>query len=124
MRHLTYLALLAACLLGTLPLELVIGARVYRQWRRVVGAVFPVAAAFIVWDWLAVRAGWWSFDRRYILGVRLGLPLEELLFFVVVPFCAILTLEAVHTLRPDWALGADAAKAAPTGAQPAPERTP
>ena len=33
------------------------------------------------------------------------LPLEELLFFVVVPLCAILTFEAVRRLRPGWLAG-------------------
>ncbi|MDQ6938010.1 MAG: lycopene cyclase domain-containing protein [Actinomycetota bacterium] len=105
MRHLTYLGLMLGCLLGTLPLEVVMGARVYRRWRRAAAAIVPVAAVFIAWDGLAVRAEWWSFDYRYLLGPRLGrLPLEELLFFLVIPVCAILTLEAVGRLRPDWRL--------------------
>lgn len=106
MRHLLYLAVLLACLMGTLPLELGLGARVYRRWRRALAAVLPVAAAFVAWDIAAVAAGWWSFDPRYILGIRLpgGLPIEEVLFFVVIPVCAILTLEAVRRLRPDWRL--------------------
>jgi hypothetical protein len=33
------------------------------------------------------------------------LPLEELLFFVVIPTCAILTLEAVRRRRPQWTIG-------------------
>ena len=33
------------------------------------------------------------------------LPLEELLFFLVIPVCAVLTLEAVRTQRPDWLVG-------------------
>ena len=34
-------------------------------------AVLPVAAVFLVWDLLAVRAGWWWFDDRQMLGVVL-----------------------------------------------------
>ena len=104
MRHLLYLGLLVACLIGTLPLELVLGAAVYRRWRRVVMVVVPVALVFIAWDAAAVAAGWWSFDPRYVLAIaRLGnLPVEEVLFFVVIPICAILTFEAVRRLRPGW----------------------
>jgi lycopene beta-cyclase len=106
-RHLTYLGVLVACLLGTAPLEIVLRARVYRRWRRTVLALVPAVVVFTVWDVAAIRAGWWHFDRRYVSGVFLPgrLPLEELLFFVVVPVCAILTYEAVRRLRPAWAAG-------------------
>ena len=102
--HWTYLLILGACVLGTLPLELVLGTRVYARWRPLVGAVLPVAVVFGVWDVLAIRAHWWHYDPRYLVGVTLPgrLPLEELLFFVVVPVCAVLTLEAVRARRPDW----------------------
>lgn len=105
MRHLTYLGLLAACLVGTLPLELFLGARVYRRWRRCALAVLPVAALFVAWDVAAIRAGWWTFDRRYLTGLDIGLPVEELLFFLVIPVCAILTLEGVRRCRPGWPVG-------------------
>lgn len=107
MRHLTYLGLLAACLVGTAPLEIFLRARVYRRWRRTVLAVAPAVAVFTAWDIAAIHARWWHFDQRYLSGVLLPgrLPLEELLFFVVVPLCAILTFEAVRRLRPQWSTG-------------------
>ncbi len=101
----TYLLVLLACLLGTLPLELVLGVRVYRQARRLVLTLLPVLAVFLTWDVLAVGAGQWRFDDDQLLGLRLGrLPVEEVLFFVVIPVCAVLTLEAVRTVR-GWSLG-------------------
>ena len=38
-------------------------------------------------------------------GVQGYGPVEELLFFLVVPTCAVLTLEAVRCRRPDWTIG-------------------
>jgi lycopene cyclase domain-containing protein len=112
--RLTYLLVLVACVLGTLPLEFVFGARVYRRWSRALLALLPVAAAFVVWDYLAVRAGWWWFDARYLTGLFVGgLPIEELLFFLVIPVCGILTFEAVRRLRPEWAKGSSLAAPAP-----------
>jgi lycopene cyclase domain-containing protein len=96
----TYLLVLAACLLGTLPLELVLGVRVYRQWRRLALTLLPVLAVFVTWDVLAISAGHWAYDRGQLVGIFLGdLPVEELLFFVVIPTCSVLALEAVRRVR-------------------------
>ena len=98
MRHLTYLAVLAGCLAGALWLEPVLKVGVLRRWRRLLWTVLPVAAVFALWDLTAVAAGHWSFDSEQTLPPRLpgGLPLEELLFFLVVPVCAVLGFEAVR----------------------------
>lgn len=94
-----YLAVLVACLLITLPLELVLGVRVYRRPGRLLATVLPVLILFGGWDLLAHQRGHWWFADRYTLGVRLaGLPLEEWLFFLVVPVCAVLGYEAVCTV--------------------------
>ena len=96
-----YLLVLLACIVVTLPLELVLGVRVYRRPRRLLLTLAPVLAAFAGWDALAIHAGQWSYHR--LTGVRLGnLPLEELLFFLVVPTCAVLSLEAVRRTKPSW----------------------
>ena len=101
MRHLAYLGVLAFCLLGTLPLELWLKVGVYRQWRRLLLTLLPVVAVFVAWDLYAIAAGHWSFDPAQTLGVELpgGLPVEELLFFLVVPVCSVLAYEAVRTVR-------------------------
>jgi len=105
-RHLAYVGMLAFCLLGTLPLELWLGVRVYRQWRRLLLTLLPVVAVFLVWDLYAIAAGHWDFDSSQLLGVVLpgGVPLEELLFFVVVPTCALLAFEAVRRVK-GWPVG-------------------
>ena len=98
--HLEYLALMAGCLAITLPLEFALGARVYRRPRRLLAALAPVVALFVLWDLIAIRRQHWWFDPAATSGVVLpgGLPLEELVFFVVVPICALLTYEAVGTV--------------------------
>lgn len=99
-----YLAVMVGCLVVTLPLELVIGARVYRQWRRLLRTLAPVLVVFVTWDVLAIRAHDWSYRR--LTGLRIGnLPIEELVFFLVIPTCAVLTFEAVRRLRPSWRAG-------------------
>jgi lycopene cyclase domain-containing protein len=97
MGHLTYLAVLAGCLLGAVWLEPVLRVGVLRQWRRLLLTVAPIVAVFGGWDIAAIAARHWSYDPAQTSGVLLPgrLPLEELLFFVVVPVCAILGFEAV-----------------------------
>ena len=106
MGHLTYLGLLAGCLLVTAPLELVLRVRVYARWRRLLLALLPTFAVFVGWVLYAIAQGHWAYDGDRILGVRLpgGIPLEEVLFFVVVPLCAVLTLEAVAKVT-GWSPG-------------------
>jgi len=97
----SYLVLMAACVVVTLPLELVLKAGVYRRPRRWLAALVPVFVVFNLWDWVAIRRGHWTYSPRYTTGIRLiGLPLEELVFFLVVPTCALLTYQAVTRLLP------------------------
>jgi lycopene cyclase domain-containing protein len=100
MARFQYLLVLAGCVIVTLPLELVIGARVWRRPRRLARAVLPPLALFAVWDVVAIARGHWAFNPAYVTGWRLpgDLPVEELLFFAVVPVCGILTFEAVRRL--------------------------
>ncbi len=94
-----YLIVLGACLLVTAPLE-VFGDGVYRQARRAALAVLPVAAIFVVWDLIAIAAHIWTYNPRYVTGVDLpgAMPVEELLFFIVIPLCGIFTYNAVDTI--------------------------
>ena len=98
--------MLAFCLVGTLPLELVLHVGVYRRARRLALTIAPVLAVFVTWDLYAIAQGHWQFDPAQTLGVVLpgGLPLDEVGFFVVVPIAAVLTLEAVRVVR-GWRVG-------------------
>ena len=92
-----YLLVLAACLALTLPLELLLGARVWRRPVRLVLTLLPVVVIYSIWDILAIEVGMWDYSERFTTGILLpfDMPVEELAFFVVVPICGLLTLEAV-----------------------------
>lgn len=95
-----YLALMAGCLALTLPLEFVLRARVYRRWRLLVRSLAPMLVVFLIWDWVGIVRGHWTYSERFTTGILLplGIPLEELVFFLVIPVCALLTYEAVGTV--------------------------
>jgi lycopene cyclase domain-containing protein len=90
------LLVLASCAAVTLPLEFAAGARVYRRPKALLATLAPVLAVFAGWDLIAVHHEEWWFSPRYTLGPRIaGLPVEEWLFFLVVPICALLTYEVL-----------------------------
>lgn len=92
-----YLLLMAGCLVITLPLELVLGARVWRQPRRLLSALLVPVVVFVIWDVYAIARKHWGYNPAYITRVRLpgNLPVEELVFFLVIPIASLLTYEAV-----------------------------
>ena len=94
-----YLIVLGGCVLITAPLE-VFGAGVYRQPRRLLLSVLPVALVFLVWDAIAIAGDVWTYNPRFISGIDVGfsIPLEELLFFIIIPLCGLLTYSAVSTI--------------------------
>ncbi|GGB24330.1 MULTISPECIES: lycopene cyclase domain-containing protein [Flexivirga] len=99
LRHLSYVAMLAFCLAGTLPLEFGYRLGVLHRPLRLLTTIVLASAPFVAWDVWATHAGQWHFDSRQALPWRVGgLPLEEIAFFVVVPLAAILTYEAVRHL--------------------------
>jgi len=95
----SYVAMLAFCLVGTLPLIVLFRLRVLRQPGRLVLAILAGGVPFLVWDLYATSAGHWRFDADQTLPWRVsGLPLEEIAFFVVIPLVSVLTFESVRAV--------------------------
>ncbi|HET7901552.1 MAG TPA: lycopene cyclase domain-containing protein [Candidatus Nanopelagicales bacterium] len=106
MSRFAYVGVLVFVLLGSGWLEVALRTRVYARWRRLLLALAPVVALFCLWDLYAIASGHWTFDPERTTGVVLpgGLPLDEVLFFVVVPIASVLTLEAVRSVK-RWEVG-------------------
>lgn len=99
-----YLLLMGACVAITLPLEFVFRARVYRRPRRLLAAMAVPVLLFVLWDVVAIARDHWTYNPRYVTGWTIppNLPFEELVFFVVIPICALLTYEAVSWILGRW----------------------
>ena len=106
MARLAYVGVLIFVVFGTLWLEIVLRTRVYARWRRLLASLVPGLVIFIAWDIYAIASVHWWFDTDRITGIYVfaGLPLDELLFFLVIPVAAVLTLEAVRSVR-RWPVG-------------------
>ena len=59
-----------------------------------------ILVIYLIWDFWAVSKGSWFFDSNQILGIMLlgKLPIEEVLFFIIVPLMSILTYLALIKL--------------------------
>jgi lycopene cyclase domain-containing protein len=109
LERLTYLGVLLFIFLGSAWLEIALRTRVLRRWKRLLLALAVPFTLFVIWDIWAIATGHWSIDPSRTVGVELGgiIPIEELIFFVVVPLASILSLEAVRAVK-GWPLGDEA----------------
>jgi lycopene cyclase domain-containing protein len=83
----------------------------YKQWRSFFPAMLITAAVFITWDAYFTSIGVWNFNPEYTLGIHvLGLPIEELLFFICVPYSCVFTYYCLDKFyRLDWSTAAESA---------------
>jgi lycopene cyclase domain-containing protein len=88
--NLTYIMLHAGAF--TFPFLLSFDKKVafWRSWKFLFPAILIVAALFVAWDIYFTKLGVWGFTPEYVLGYYLvNLPLEEVLFFITIPYCCI-----------------------------------
>lgn len=86
--------------LGTLMCPLLLSfdknVRYFRAWKNALLSAIVIAIPFIIWDILFTQNGFWGFNPAYITGYYLfNLPIEEVLFFIVVPFACTFIYEVV-----------------------------
>ena len=99
--------MLVFTVVGSFWLEIFLKVGVLRRIKRVLLSILPTALIFLTWDFYAVSQGHWWFDENQVVGIYgpRGIPLEEFLFFLVVPLAALLTIEAVRSQRRNWIFG-------------------
>ncbi len=73
----------------------------FSKWKFVLPAILTTGIVFLIWDLLFVKLNVWSFNPDYIVGINLlGLPLEEILFFLTVPYACIFIYECLNAYFP------------------------
>lgn len=71
--------------------------RFYKSWKNILPGLFISGLLFLIWDHLFTVLNVWTFNTDYILGIYIWqLPLEEILFFITVPFACIFIYECLN----------------------------
>src|SRR6476660_1756512 len=69
----------------------------FKSWKYIVPGLFITGLVFLVWDYLFTVFDVWSFNPDYVTGLYiLDLPIEEILFFITVPFACIFIYECLN----------------------------
>jgi lycopene cyclase domain-containing protein len=70
--------------------------RYYKKWKALGMSLLVVSTTYIVWDIIVTHIGHWSFNPKYVLDSDLlFIPLEEVLFFITVPYSCIFVYESI-----------------------------
>jgi lycopene cyclase domain-containing protein len=95
--HYTYLALMLGSLTGPFLLSFSKYVQFKKKWKFLPIPLLSTLIYFVIWDSLFVKYGVWDFNEQYILGFKIfGLPIEEWLFFIIIPFCCIFIYECCN----------------------------
>ena len=96
LENFTYLIVLIAALAVPLSLSFDKKVRYYKNLKYIFPAILFTAAIFWIWDIKFTLAGVWSFNPKYTLGSQIkGLPIEEWLFFIFIPYSCVFIYEVL-----------------------------
>lgn len=91
-----YLLLDIAAIAGPLALSFDRKVSYYKKWKHVLLASLIICVPFLIWDIIFTSHGIWSFNSNYLTGFKFfNLPIEEVLFFIIVPFACTFIYECV-----------------------------
>lgn len=76
----------------------------YTNWKKLFPVTSLIAFFFIIWDVLFTKWRVWGFNEKYHQDYKiLGLPIEEILFFFVIPFACVFIYKCLAYYCPkDW----------------------
>lgn len=76
------------------------------RWPGLFTGIAVMAVVFLVWDAIFTAHGVWSFNPRYLIGVYfIGLPIEEWLFFIAIPYSCTFLYEVMRLFVRNDVLG-------------------
>lgn len=83
----------------------------YNYWKPLALGILISMLIFIPWDVFFTKQGIWGFNDTYFLGPKFfGLPFEEWLFFICIPYACVFTHYALLYYFPKMALSESTTK--------------
>ena len=83
----------------------------YKQWRYLLPSIVIIALFYIVGDIYFTKIGVWGFNRDYLSSIFLfKLPIEEWLFFIIIPYASIFLHDVLHVYFPSFKLPSSIAR--------------
>lgn len=77
----------------------------YSNIKSLGASILIIGSLYVGWDVFATNQGHWSFNPTHVLELKLfGLPLEEVLFFITVPYSCIFAYEGIKYYLKDTKL--------------------
>ncbi|NND88146.1 MAG: lycopene cyclase domain-containing protein, partial [Flavobacteriaceae bacterium] len=76
----------------------------YKRWKTLFVGILLMMLFFIPWDIIFTAQQIWGFNPDYITGISLfGLPIEEWLFFICIPYACMFTHYSLQYFFPSLA---------------------
>ncbi|MXV52972.1 lycopene cyclase domain-containing protein [Pedobacter sp. HMF7647] len=96
-QHYTYLLINLLSVFFPIVLGFDKKVRFYTTWKYLLPAIIITGCMFLTWDYIFTLNGVWSFNSKYITGIHfLNLPVEEILFFITIPFACVFIYECLN----------------------------
>ena len=96
--HLTYLLINIFSAIVPFLFSFYPDIRFNKHFKAFFAANLIASVCFITWDVLFTAKGVWGFNDNYTLGFTLfNLPVEEVMFFVFIPFACVFTYHCLNT---------------------------
>ncbi|MFO7677343.1 MAG: lycopene cyclase domain-containing protein [Thermoplasmatota archaeon] len=74
----------------------------YKYYKPLFASICIVGLVYIIWDAIVTARGDWWFNPEYLTGIKIvGLPIEEIMFFITVPYSCIFIYENLEYFLPD-----------------------
>ena len=102
-KNFTYLLLMLGSLAVPVAYSFEKQVQYYSKLKYLFPAILFSGAVFILWDLRFEELGIWNFNPEYVTGVYLlNLPVEEWLFFFVIPYCCVFIYEILNVKLPPF----------------------
>jgi lycopene cyclase domain-containing protein len=103
LKNYTYLIILIASIAAPMALSFDKKVQYYKNFKYIFPSILLTAIFFWIWDIRFTSNQVWSFNPQYVIGKKIfGMPIEEWLFFIIIPYCCMFIYEVLKVYLKDY----------------------